>query len=99
MNTIYYASVRHTLTGGGWSRFAAVGGFSLDTLEEARAALLDWFRALTCDVEGDADTLADLEAQVKQLTLQEVMVIDADVHGLAGLEHDRYEIVINPESF
>ena len=99
MKTIYYASVRHTLTGGGWSRFVPVGGVSSDTLEEAKAALLDWFRALTCDVEGDADTLAGLEALLKQLSTQEVMVIDADVHGLTGLEHDRYEIVINSESF
>lgn len=99
MKTIYYASVRHTLTGGGRSRFVPVGGVSFDTLEEARAALLDWFRALTCDVEGDADTLVDLEALLKQLSTQEVMVIDADAHGLTGLEHDRYEIVINSESF
>lgn len=99
MKTIYYASVRHTLTGGAWSRFVPVGGVSFDTLEEARAALLDWFRALTCGVAGDADTLADLEALLKQLSTQEVMVIDVDAHGLIGLEHDRYEIVINSESF
>ena len=99
MKTIYYASVRHTLTGGDRSRFVPVGGVAFDTIEEARAALLDWFRALTCDVECDADTLADLAALLKQLSTQEVMVIDADAHGLAGLEHDRYEIVINSESF
>ena len=99
MNTIYYASVRHTLTGGDRGRFVTVGGGSFDTLEEARDALLDWFRDLTCDVEGDADTLAALEAWLQQLTIQEVMVVDADAHGLTGLEHDRYELVINSESF
>lgn len=99
MKTIYYASVRHTLTGGAWSRFAPVGGVSFDTIEEARAALLDWFRALTCDVEGDSDTLATLATFLKTLGTQDVVVIDADAHGLTGLEHDRYEIVINSESF